>query len=186
MDFDKYKKTVEKYYLHDCREINFQNRIVIPFLESLVGEKYEVVDSSTLYKNWKKICRESFAGTYTPDVLVIDEWSLFNDKKQAPSIIIEIKRPTADDRLHANKEVEEYINKAQFVILTDCITWEIKEKGKATQCFYLDISKSNVCERMIPQYIEERKIDWITAIGEDNDWNDLMTRIKGILNINSK
>lgn len=32
MDFAEYKKLVDKYYEKDCREVNFQNRIIIPFL----------------------------------------------------------------------------------------------------------------------------------------------------------
>jgi len=128
MDFTRYKKLVEKYYQHDCRELNFQNRILIPFLESLIPEQYDVVDSSTLYKNWKKINRDSFAGQYTPDVLVVKEWDLFDVKKKSPLIIVEVKRPTANDSAHADSEVQEYLNKSQYVILTDCITWEIHEK----------------------------------------------------------
>ena len=53
MDFAEYKKLVDKYYEKDCREVNFQNRIIIPFLESFIPEEFDVVDSSTLYKNWR-------------------------------------------------------------------------------------------------------------------------------------
>lgn len=96
-------------------------------MEQLIPKDYDVVDSSTLYKNWKNIYRENFAEQYTPDVLVIKDWKLF-DKKQRPLMIIEVKRPTADDRDHANREVQEYLSKSNYVILTDCITWEIYEK----------------------------------------------------------
>lgn len=51
MEFKIYQKLVEKYYKNDCRELNFQNRILIPFLELLIEGKYDVVDTSTLYKN---------------------------------------------------------------------------------------------------------------------------------------
>lgn len=44
MEFKKYKDLVEKYYQKDCREINFQNRVIIPFLESFLPEEFEVVD----------------------------------------------------------------------------------------------------------------------------------------------
>ena len=33
MEFKRYKELVEKYYQNDCRELNFQNRVIIPFLE---------------------------------------------------------------------------------------------------------------------------------------------------------
>ena len=122
MEFKIYQNLVEKYYINDCRELNFQNRILIPFLEKLIQEEYDVVDASTLYKNWRKIDRDSFAGQYTPDILVIKDWNLF-EKKQKPQIIFEVKRPTADDRRHADDEVNEYIDKSRYVILTDCITW---------------------------------------------------------------
>lgn len=90
MEFKIYQNLVEKYYINDCRELNFQNRILIPFLEKLIQEEYDVVDASTLYKNWRKIDRDSFAGQYTPDILVIKDWNLF-EKKQKPQIIFEVK-----------------------------------------------------------------------------------------------
>lgn len=36
MEFKIYQNLVEKYYKNDCRELNFQNRILIPFLELLI------------------------------------------------------------------------------------------------------------------------------------------------------
>lgn len=80
MEFKIYQNLVEKYYKNDCRELNFQNRILIPFLELLIEGKYDVVDTSTLYKNWKKIYRDSFAGQYTPDILIVKDWNLFEKK----------------------------------------------------------------------------------------------------------
>lgn len=108
MEFKIYQNLVEKYYKNDCRELNFQNRILIPFLELLIEGKYDVVDTSTLYKNWKKIYRDSFAGQYTPDILIVKDWNLF-EKKQKPLVIIEAKSPTANDRAHADNEVKEYL-----------------------------------------------------------------------------
>ena len=69
MEYSKYQNLVEKYYQMDSRELNFQNRVIIPFLESFLQGKYEVVDSSTIYKNWRNykdengdgICRDTFA-----------------------------------------------------------------------------------------------------------------------------
>lgn len=185
MEFKIYQNLVEKYYKHDCRELNFQNRILIPFLEQLIPEKYDVVDASTLYKNWKNISRDSFAGrSYTPDILIAQNWDLF-EKKQNPLAIIEVKCPTANDRRHANEEVSEYKGKSQRVILTDCITWEIYEKDKKTSFFYLnkldeqDKERSLVCERSIPENRKDRTIQWINDNIPGNDWDNLNNAIKG-------
>lgn len=184
MEFKIYQNLVEKYYKNDCRELNFQNRILIPFLELLIHGKYDVVDASTLYKNWKKIYRDSFAGQYTPDILVVEDWDLF-EKKKKPLVIIEVKRPTADDRPHADDEINEYIDKSQYVILTDCITWEIHEKDKETRFFYLDKERMAVCERSIPKTKNERIIKWIDNTIPNNDWDNLHNAIKAIIQINS-
>lgn len=181
MEFKIYQNLVEKYYKHDCRELNFQNRILIPFLEQLIPEKYDVVDASTLYKNWKNISRDSFAGrSYTPDILIAQNWDLF-EEKQNPLAIIEVKCPTANDRRHANEEVSEYKGKSQRVILTDCITWEIYEKDKKTRFFLnkLDEERSLVCERIIPENRKDRTIQWINDNIPGNDWDNLNNAIKG-------
>ena len=55
MEFKIYQNLVEKYYKNDCRELNFQNRILIPFLELLIDGKYDVVDTSicrTIYSRY--------------------------------------------------------------------------------------------------------------------------------------
>lgn len=180
MEFKIYQNLVEKYYKNDCRELNFQNRILIPFLELLIDGKYDVVDTSTLYKNWKKIYRASFAGQYTPDILIVKDWNLF-EKKQKPQVVIEVKSPTAIDRAHADNEVKEYIEKSRYVILTDCITWEIYEKNKETRFFNLDEEKQKVCERSIPKTKEERMIKWIDNTIPNNDWDELHSVIKTII-----
>lgn len=76
-------------------------------------------------------------------------------------VIVEVKRPTADDRPHADNEVNEYINKSQYVILTDCITWEIHEMNKETRIYYLSKERQRVCERSIPKTKKDRIINWI-------------------------
>ena len=106
MDFTKYESLVEKYFKNDCREVNFQNRILIPFLEELISDKYDVVDTSILYKNRKNIDREKFAGEQTPDVIITKEWELLNKEKENPLIIIEVKAPINDKRDYAEKEVK--------------------------------------------------------------------------------
>ena len=168
MEYRKYQKLVEKYYQKDSRELNFQNRVIIPFLESFLPEKYEVVDSSTLYKNWENykdekrngICRKSFAKYYTPDLLVINDWKLFAKEKNNPSIIIEVKRPTASDRKHAENEIEEYLEIADHVILTDSITWEFYKKQdnkKTSEEIFLSKEGKRVCMLGLQA---ERNIEW--------------------------
>lgn len=124
------------------------------------------MDSSTIYKNWNKykdengdgICRNSFADEYTPDLLIIKDWKLFAKEKSAPSIIIEVKRPTASDRKHAENEIKEYLGKANHVILTDSITWEFynKEDNIAVE-FYLANNEKKVCKRGLSA---NREIEW--------------------------
>ena len=184
MEFKIYQNLVEKYYKKDCRELNFQNRILIPFLEQLILGKYDVVDASTLYKNWRKIDRESFAGQYTPDILVVEEWNLF-EKKKKPLVIVEVKRPTADDRPHADNEVNEYINKSQYVILTDCIRWEIHEMNNETRIYYLSKERQRGCERSIPKTKKDRIINWIDNSIPNNDWDELHNAIKEIVQAKS-
>lgn len=183
MDFETYKNLVSKYYRNDCRELNFQNRIIIPFLEGIFCGKYDVVDSSTLFKNWKKINRDQFAGNYTPDILVVDNWKLFDEKKKKPLLIIEVKRPTANDRYHAEDEVEEYLNKSHYVILTDCITWEIYEKGlKDPIKIFLAKDNQMVCERNASNNEDERIINWIDTNTTNNAWIKLCNELEAITN----
>lgn len=187
MEYNRYQKLVEKYYQKDCRELNFQNRVILPFLESFLPEKYDVVDSSTIYKNWENykdgkgngICREKFAKKYTPDLLIIEDWKLFAEKKNAPSIIIEVKRPTASDREHAKNEIDEYLGKSDHVILTDSITWEFyKKQGNeiTPQKIFLSKDEKFVCERGLPV---ERNIEW-----KDDALVDVKEKICGILKLN--
>ena len=188
MEYSKYKDLVDKYYQKDCRELNFQNRVIIPFLESFLPPKYEVVDTSTIYKNWKNyknekgngICRDKFAENYTPDLLLIENWSLFAENKERPSIIIEVKRPTATDIKHANNEIEEYLSKADHVILSDCITWEFYKKQdneKTSHKIYLSKDEKPVCNRGLPY---ERNIDW----KDENALEDVKEKIYEILKLN--
>lgn len=48
--YEDYKALVEKYITYDSREINFQNRVILPFLEFLLkNHNIDIVDTSTLY-----------------------------------------------------------------------------------------------------------------------------------------
>lgn len=130
MDFEKYINLVNWFLENDNREENYQNRVLIPFLEALcIGSN--VVDTSMLTKEWNErgIERNKFAGLYTPDLLIASNWKLFKNGEIVDyKALVEIKTPTAQDRDHAESEVKEYLDKVSFVVLTDCVTWEFYMK----------------------------------------------------------
>lgn len=77
----KYIKDVEKYLAKDNREVNYQNRIAIPFLQYILSEDIDIVDTSTLYRNWNRLQfhdRSKYANHYTPDVLISKNWTIYN------------------------------------------------------------------------------------------------------------
>lgn len=86
MDFEKYTNLVTWFLENDNREENYQNRVLIPFLETLCADA-DVVDTSMLTKEWDKrgIERNKFAGLHTPDLLIASNWKLY--KKRERSII---------------------------------------------------------------------------------------------------
>lgn len=130
MDFEKYTNLVTWFLENDNREENYQNRVLIPFLETLCADA-DVVDTSMLTKEWDKrgIERNKFAGLHTPDLLIASNWKLYKKEGKVDyKTIIEIKTPTAEDREHAVSEIREYLDKVSFVVLTDCITWEFYMK----------------------------------------------------------
>lgn len=109
------------------------------------------------------------------------DWKLFDKKKNAPSIIIEVKRPTANDRTHANKEINEYLEKADHVILTDSITWEFYDKQdvkNSPEIIRLDIDEKLVCQHDLSI---KRNIKWKQ---ENNVWNCLKKKIVELINNN--
>ncbi len=198
MDFDKYSNLVTWFFENDNREENYQNRVLIPFLEGLCKD-FDIVDTSMLTKEWDErgINRKAFAGLYTPDLLVASEWKL---KKTETDIVeykasVEVKAPTATDRKHAESEIKEYLEKVSFVILTDCVTWEfymkendsiysisysLEQKHKVTHLsrnkkFHKKLKlKSSIYE--FPAQVCERyptKIMW-----SDSDWETIKQVIK--------
>ena len=62
--------------------------------------------------------------------------------KEKPLLIVEVKTPKARDRVHAEKEIEEYLKKSNVVILTNCITWEIYDNRKHKDLYMLETTYS--------------------------------------------
>ena len=52
--YDNYRESTDSYLSNDNRELNYQNRIIIPMLEKIFVNKHsiKVVDVSTQYKQW--------------------------------------------------------------------------------------------------------------------------------------
>lgn len=133
MNFEKYINLVTWFFENDNREENYQNRVLIPFLETLCTG-FDVVDTSMLTKEWdgRGIERHKFAGLHTPDLLIASNWKLHKTEHKTEEVdyqsLIEIKTPSAQDRKGAESEVKEYLDKVSFVVLTDCVTWEFYMK----------------------------------------------------------
>lgn len=203
MDFDKYRKLVTWFFENDNREENYQNRVLIPFLEGLCKD-LDIVDTSMLTKEWdgRGINRKAFAGVYTPDLLVASEWKLKKTETDTVEYkaIVEVKTPTATDREHAKSEIKEYLEKVAFVILTDCVTWEfymkendsiysisysLEKKHKVTHLsrdkrfhkkLKLKSSKYEFPAKVCERYqtkIKQTKIKW-----SDSDWENIKKAIK--------
>lgn len=179
----KYIKDVEKYLAKDNREVNYQNRIAIPFLQYILSENIDIVDTSTLYRNWNRRQfhdRSKYANHYTPDVLISKNWTIYN--KDIENIeylsLVEIKAPTANDRKHADMEKDEYLNKVPFVILTDCITWELHRKNKTPEIIYFENEHScqKVCKRG-----DVKEIDWKSLNDLHKEFEKLVKSIQNYL-----
>lgn len=200
VDYTRYKELVNKFYENDNREENYQNRILIPFFEELFEEVVDVVDTSQLTKGWnfRKIKRNKFAGNYTPDILLAHNWVLKKKRTRDNTrylALIEVKTPSANDREHAMREVEEYLTKVKLVVLTDCVTWEFfkLESGKCKRIrlpIYLEKTCKekirvqnkriktrrafNLVEYNFPQNTCNRKGDYKIHWNEDTDsWDEL-------------
>lgn len=176
MNFEKYTELVTWFFENDNREVNYQNRVLIPFWETLCTD-FDVVDTSMLTKEWDKrnIERRKFAGFYTPDLLIASNWKL-QDKSEKVEYksLIEIKTPTAQDRDHAEEEVKEYLEKVSFVVLTDCVTWEFYMKENEQiyySCYSLEQEpESTVCNSPAQVCKREGKA---SIIWSDKDWKKI-------------
>ena len=145
--FLKYKTSVDRYSKKDTRELNFQNRIIIPMLENvLINTDIEVVDTSTLYyrgnRNSKRIDNSKFTGkkddgryAAPPDLLLVKNWNLDNVNNEVEYLAaIEIKSPASGEHiygkkfekynLHIQREMKAHLSVNAKVILTDCCRWQ--------------------------------------------------------------
>ena len=87
--FTYFKKTLDKFTEIDPREINFQNRIIIPLLEDILSdrESISVVDVSNQYKSSTNHTRDSYAGIHTPDLLIAENWNYKNNNNSSINYI---------------------------------------------------------------------------------------------------
>jgi len=139
-----YKKLVNKYWENDCREINFQNRVVIQFLDKLFinTEGISIVDVSMQNKKKNSTIHDTFnyklQGAASPDLLIANNWNYANKNNNEINYLaaIEIKSPYLDpiynkDKYneHTKNELESHLEANLKVILTDCIRWQFFERG---------------------------------------------------------
>jgi hypothetical protein len=137
--FEQYKNVVDRYVSKDTREINFQNRVVLPLIDYILKDYTDVSveDVSTQYRNRKSDIhkRDNYAGTHTPDLLIVRDWNYANINKPATDYIalIEVKSPALApinrSAKHTEEEVREYCDICDHVILTDCYRWTFFYKG---------------------------------------------------------
>ena len=133
INYNHYIEKVNYYKKFDNRELNYQNRIIIPFLEALFREEKEIsiVDISTQYKNKESEVhtRESYANEYTPDLLIAKNWNYQN--REIATIkylsVIEIKIP---DNVDISQVCEYMTPNNRRVIWTNCFIWRFFIDGK--------------------------------------------------------
>lgn len=145
-----YKELVNKYMKNDCREINFQNRVVIQFLDKLFinTEGISIVDVSMQYKNRNSKIHDisnyssQEKGAAPPDLLIAHNWNYANENNKEINYlaVIEIKSPVLDPiydkkieddkyKEHTKNEVKFHLKANYKVILTDCIRWQFFQRG---------------------------------------------------------
>ena len=178
--YEEYKNLVTTYVNKDWREVNFQNRIILPMLEKIVADNdnnkinhIEIVDVSTQYKNRESEIhkRSNYADTHTPDLLIVRDWNYENIqiKKDNYIAIVEIKSPILDPlekiSYHTMQEIEPYTKIINTVILTDCYTWH----------FFLYTNNTPNCEKKIFNLFKENTWQDKTV------WDSLISFIKNSL-----
>lgn len=148
--YKKYRERVDHFRDIDIRELVFQNRVLIPFLEVLFhkDKNLEAVDISTQTKEDKEQDPSQYRsfdeGASSPDLLIARNWRLCNrgDTNIQYLATIEVKSPDGKEAIY-DKEPEEvcaYLKKEKRigkqlrfhlqakahpdVILTDCLRWQ--------------------------------------------------------------
>lgn len=202
--FEKYKELVNGFLSKDNRELNYQNRVIIPMLEKIFAnyDSINIVDVSTQYKNWEDRDwhdRSKYAGYHTPDVLIAENWDIYNRNKDIKyRMLIEIKTPNAKNRKHAMCEVNDYLKYVPNVILTDLITWEFFTRdSEKSHSYSLEKEKSceNVCERGENNktiYWKKREVNnpefIVKELGfphkrvvEPKEWEDILCKLESII-----
>lgn len=139
-----YKDKVSYCNIKDTREIVYQNKVLIPFLEALFD--VDVVDVSTQYKNKKSDLhtREYYTrGDYTPDILLVKDWVYNNINLPARNYlaVIEVKSPYLEPLGKVSRKTLNEVAKLNElncgVILTDVYTWRFYSKNGSYKEFVL-------------------------------------------------
>lgn len=163
-----YKELIDAFLYKDNRELNYQNRVIIPMLEKIFvnNDSINVVDVSTQYKNWDNRTwhdRSKYAGIYTPDVLIAKNWCIHNreNNKIDYCMLIEVKKPNANDRQHALCEVNDYLNHVPNVILTDLVTWEFYTKdGEEIDIESFSLEEKQHCAKVCERGENNKIVHW--------------------------
>ena len=189
MNFDKYKKLVTYYWQTDNRELNIQNRIIIPFLESILD--CDIVDTSTIYSNQKKTNRADFAAYHSPDIVIAENWfwniedkQIVKDKPRYKAII-EVKTLANKEREQSQNQVREYLTKVPIVILTDALMLEISfaDSGKTIK-ISLEMEQTVQYKGQVynfPADVCTRKLQLTDLIFDDDKWRALKNTLKKLL-----
>lgn len=190
MDFDKYKKLVTYYWQTDNRELNIQNRIIIPFLESILD--YDIVDTSTINSRYKKKNRADFAAYHSPDIVIAENWlwnrvedeQLVKDKPIYKAII-EVKTLANQEREQSQNQVREYLTKVPIVILTDALMWEISfADSRKTIKISLEMEQTVQYNGQVynfPADVCTRKLQLTDLTFDDDKWRELKNTLKKLL-----
>jgi hypothetical protein len=186
--FENYKKLVEKYCIEDVREINFQNRIIIPLLDKIFinDDEIEIVDVSTQYKNREsdEHIRKYYANDKTPDILIVKNWTYSNKAltEQNYLVVIEVKSPRLDpisiENKHTQEEINAYLQIGRRVILTDCFVWKFYGFEKETISFILHNENGWAMKKVKNPDFIVNKFGFDKTREESEVWNDLCAYIR--------
>ena len=183
--YEYYQKIVDRYRKYDYREINFQNRVVIPLLEDLVAksENVWIVDVSLQGKNRNSKLhdiskyRSLEKHAASPDILVASNWNYKNrdNKSVVYHTVVEVKSPEIaplfKSTKHTANQVRYHLKANKKVILTDCLRWEFYEEGRTMVS--IELGKQN----------EEQEWIWKPRKEDDDIWEKLCMEIQTFINV---